>query len=204
MSIFQVEKRTPGAEKTKQLRNRGFVPMALVERSHETLPIQASVVDLRRALSHLDSHGRLEFKVGDEKGSRFAIVKQLEQDPLAHHTIHLTLQEVADDDMVKVDVPVVATGHSSETEATGVNLQVVTDHIKVKGKMVDIPEKFEVDVSNLKVGEHIAASDIELAEGLELLSAADATLFAVTVMRGAVETTEGSSETEAGSAESSE
>jgi len=164
--------------------------MALVERSHETVPIQASAVDLRQALAHLDSHGRVEFKVGKEKASRFAIVKQLEQDPLAHHTIHVTLQEVADDDMVKVDVPVLAIGHSVDTEVTGVNLQAVIDHLKVRGRMADIPEKFEIDVSHLSVGGHIAASDVKLPDGIELLSPPDATLFAITVMRGAVETTE--------------
>lgn len=190
MSIFQVEKRNPGAEKNTKLRSRGVVPMALVQRSHETVPIQASAVDLRQALAHLDSHGRLEFKVGDEKVSRFAIVKHFEQDPLKHHTVHLTLQEVADDDMVKVDVPVVAIGHSTDTEVTGVNLQVLIDHLKVKGRMADIPEKFEVDVSHLGIGDHIAASDVKMPEGIELLSPPDGTLFAITVMRGAVETTE--------------
>jgi len=183
MSIFQVAKRKPGVDKPQHLRKRGLLPIALVERSHETVPLQASMVDLRQALSHLDSHGRVELQIEGEKKARSAIVKQIDHDPVKHGLIHLTLQEVADDDMVKVDVPVIAIGHSADTEAAGITLQTVTDHIKLKGKVVDIPEKIEVDISNLSVGEHIAAGDVQLPDGLELISAPDATLFSIAVIR---------------------
>jgi len=183
MSIFQVEKRNPGAEKPNKLRNRGLLPIALVERSHVTLPLQGEIAELRHALAHLDSHGRMELNIQGEKKSRRAIVKQIDQDPLRHGLIHLTLQEVADDDMVRVDVPVLAIGHSADTEAAGITLQTITDHVKVKGRVKDIPERIEVDVSSLHTGEHISAGDIALPEGIELISPPDATLFTIAIIR---------------------
>lgn len=183
MSIFQVEKRNPGAEKPNKLRKRGLLPIALVERSHVTLPLQGQMAELRQALAQLDSHGRMELSIQGEKKSRRAIVKQIDQDPLSHGLIHLTLQEVADDDMVKVDVPVLPIGHSVDTEAAGITLTTITDHVKVKGRVKDIPESIEVDISSLHAGEHIAAADVTLPEGIELVSPPDATLFAISIIR---------------------
>lgn len=179
MSMFQVAKRQDA--KPKQLRKQGMLPMALVERTHETVLIQAPVAQLREAMGRLDSHGRMEFQMEGSSATRRAIVKHIEQDVLRHELIHVTLQEVADDDLVKMDVPVVASGHADLGE--GVSLTPITDHLKVRGKMSAIPERIEVDVTNLAVGDHVAASDICLPEGVDLLSPADATLFTVSIIR---------------------
>ena len=82
-----------------------------------------------------------------------------------------------------MDVPIVATGHSEELEGGGVALQTPTDHVKLRGRMIDLPERLEIDVSQLKTGEHIAASDVPLPAGVELISAPDATLFTMTAIR---------------------
>jgi large subunit ribosomal protein L25 len=172
--------------------------MALVERTHETMLIQAPVEELRRAMAHVDGHGRMEFQIEGEDGSRRAIVKHVEQDPMKQELIHVTLQEVADEDMVKIDVPVVAIGHSAEADGSGVALTTVTDHLKIRGRMMDLPERIEVDISNLGVGEHISASEITLPPGVELLSPADATLFTVTLIREPDTTVPNEAEAETG------
>lgn len=200
MSMFQVEKRERGTAKPKQLRKRGVLPMALVDRSHETMLIQAPVDSLREAMAHVDGHGRLEFQIEGEKKTRNAIVKHIEQDPLRHELIHVTLQEVSDGDTVKMDVPVVPTGHPEDLDSKGVTLQAVTDHLKLRGQFSSLPESIEVDISQLSVGHHISAGEVELPEGVELMTAADATLFTMTVNRANLEpeTSEETEETAAG------
>ena len=49
--------------------------------------------------------------------------------------------------------------------------------------MSDIPAHVEVDVSTLEVGHHINAGDLELPEGIKLLSSPDATLFGLQYLR---------------------
>jgi len=198
MSMFQVERRERSGGKPKQLRKSGLVPMALVERSHETMLIQAPIHELKEAMRHADGHGRLEVQVAGEQGSRKAIVKHVEQDVLKHELVHVTLQEVSDEDRVKLEVPIVAVGHSEEADATGVSLTQALDTLKVRGKLNDLPEKIEIDVSNLAVGEHIQVSQIPLAEGVELLSPADATVFTLSLNRGAETTVPNEVEAETG------
>lgn len=180
MSLFQVQRREKGL-KPKQLREKGTIPMAFVERNHETIPIQAPSHELREAMRHTDGRGTLELDFDGHK--RKAIVKSVDHDALKGELIHITLQEVSEDDQVRVDIPVVAVGHNDDADTNGIQVTAVTDVLKVKGKLKDIPEKIEVDISRLSVGEHISAGEAALPEGVELVSAADATLFTVSYIQ---------------------
>jgi len=153
--------------------------MALVERTHATILIQARADEFRSAIVHTDAMGRLDFKIEGETQTRRAIVKNVEQDVLKRELLHITLQEVSEEDMVKVDVPVVATGTPSSATDGDYVLMAATDHVKVRGKLGLIPERIEVNVSHLEPGHHIAASDIQMPAGVELMSSPDATLFSL-------------------------
>ncbi|HSI73733.1 MAG TPA: hypothetical protein VK934_11215, partial [Fimbriimonas sp.] len=135
MALFTVQPRSRSTSKPKQLRKQGILPMALVERTHETMLIQATVISLRDAMRNADGLGRLEFKIDGEKGSRKAIVKHVEHDALKHELLHVTLQEVTDDDQVKLDVPVRAVGEPASSGEAEILLTAVTDHVKLRGRL---------------------------------------------------------------------
>ncbi len=179
MSIFTVQRRSRSTSKPKQLRREGMLPMALVERSHETMLIQAPTDALRRAMNNADGLGRLNIQIEGEATPRKAIVKHIEQDALKHQLIHVTLQEVSEDDQVKMDVPVVAIGEPAAMATEDLMLMAVTDHVKLRGRLADMPDHLEVDVTGLEPGHHIEASDVTLPNGIELMSSGDATLFSL-------------------------
>ncbi|MGV3617788.1 MAG: 50S ribosomal protein L25 [Fimbriimonas sp.] len=182
MSMFQVEPRLREGAKPKQLRKKGLLPMALVERTHETMLLQAPANDLQEAMRHLDGHGAMELQINGENGPRKAIVKRIEKDALRQELIHVTLQEVSDDDQVKMDLPIILRGHS-EDEGEGVSITQTLDSLKVRGKLRDMPDHVEVNVDGLTVGHHIDAGQISLPEGIESLTPADATVVTVTLIR---------------------
>lgn len=189
MSVFLVQRRTLGEVKPKHLRQQGVLPMALVERTHETTLIQAPVHLLREAIQHADGLGRLSVQIEGEKKPRKAMVKKIEHDALKHQLIHVTLQEVSEDDEVKVDIAVHAVGTPTILETEEGILMQSTDHVKIKGKMSSLPERIDIDVTNMLIGEHISASEIELPEGVELLTSGEATLFSLKPPIVVVETT---------------
>jgi large subunit ribosomal protein L25 len=187
MSPFTVQRRSRSTSKPKQLRRQGLLPMALVERSHETMLIQAPLDTLREAMRHTDGLGRLEIQIDGEPGARKAIVKHIEQDALRHELMHVTLQEVADDDQVRLDVPVIARGEPQAMADGDLMLMAVTDHVKLRGRLSDMPDHVEVDVSGLQPGQHIEAHELQLPEGIDLVSAGEATLFSLRMREQAVE-----------------
>jgi len=209
MSVLQVEARA-GA-KPAQLRRKGLLPMALVQRDHSTKLIQASESDLRKAMAHADGLGRLDIEIAGEKKPRKVMVKYIEKNFIRQEILCVTLVEVSADDIVKLDIPVHATNVPENFEGAGLSLMHPTDHIKVRGKMSAMPERIDVDLSHLEVGHHINASDVQLPEGIELLSSPDATLFSLQVLKAAslepevaAEPGEGEAEGEAVAAEEGE
>jgi large subunit ribosomal protein L25 len=187
MSLFTVQRRTRGESKPKHLRKQGLLPMALVERTHETMLVQAPVDQLREAMRHADGLGRVDVQVEGEKRPRKAIVKSVELDAVRQELLHVTLQEISEDDQVKLEVPVVALGTPESTEGMDLLLMQVTDKLQIRGRMGDLPEMIEVDVTGMEMGSTISASDIRLPDGVELMSSADATLFSLKSKMSATE-----------------
>lgn len=183
MGSFQAQRRSGTSGKPHQLRREGWIPMALISRDHGTTLLQAQRSDVKLALHQLDGHGRIDLTIADEKGTKKVIVKHVDNDPLRGGILNVTLQEVGDKDVMKLDVPVVSINHPADSESQGAVLNQPTTHIKLQGKMSDLPAHVEVDVSGLTVGHHINAGDIVLPNGVKLVSSPDATLFGLQVLR---------------------
>jgi large subunit ribosomal protein L25 len=181
MSILKVERRSEGI-RPKKLRRGGVLPMVLVERTNETVLLQAPMLEFRNALRGVDGHGTLQFQIEGERRPRKAIVRKIDLDALNQELLHATFQEVTDEDEVRVEVPIVIVGHS-EDEGKGVTLSQVMDSLKVRGKLKDIPEHIEVSVTGLSAGEHIEVSALALPESIECLSASDATVVSLLINR---------------------
>lgn len=176
MSTLQIEQRGKG--KPAQLRRQGLLPVALIERNHETSLYQTSITSLKTAMAAADGLGRVDVEIAGG-GKKKAIVKNIEKNFVRQEILTVTLQEVSEDDVMKMDIPVVAINAPADIDGQDVTLMHPTDHVKVRGKMSAMPSQIEVDCSKLQPGDHINAGDIKLPEGIELLSSADSTLFSL-------------------------
>jgi large subunit ribosomal protein L25 len=178
--MLQTRTRSKSLGKPAQLRRAGQVPIALVGRDHKTTSLVASLEEFKTALAGADGHGRIDLSVDGE--SKQAVLKKLEHDVLKRSVLNVVLFEAGDSDVVKLDVSVVPVGHSEDTEAKEVNLTQVADHLTLRGKLSSLPERIEVNVADLHVGQHVSASDVSLPEGVVLVSAPDTVLFTVQVI----------------------
>lgn len=185
MPALEVELRDPKTTKPAHLRKAGLIPLALTRRDHSTVTLQAPVDQLKNALKHADGHGRFELKL--DSGTIKVILKQQAYDWLHHKPLSATLQEVGEDDILKLDVPVFSVGTPESVKNGEAMLTQPTSHVRLRGKVADMPEQLEVDVSHLGVGDAVAAHSLPLPEGVDLLSAPEATLFVVQVIRAITE-----------------
>jgi large subunit ribosomal protein L25 len=212
MSVLNAEPRSEGL-KPKQLRRLGILPMALVKKDHTTVPLQTKVEELKRATAHIDGLGRLDLQIEGEKKLLKVILKQIDKDYIRQQLIHITVQEVSEDDRLKMDVVVHSVGTPQPVIDNLGTIVQVTDALTLRAKLSEMPESIEVDVAHLELNTAIMAHEITLPEGVELLSSPDATLFSVQHVKvvslepeteaaepaeiGAEEETEGTEETEA-------
>jgi large subunit ribosomal protein L25 len=199
MSVLNVKERAAEI-KPKALRHSGMVPMALVRKGGQTVLIQAAVNDVKRALSKAHGAGMIDVLIEGTKAPVSAIVKQVDRDTISRSLTHVSMLQVNKDDTIRVDVPVTAIGMPEIVTAGEAVLMHPTDHIKVKGKVSDIPDTIEVDISGLAMHESITAGQVTLPEGVELISNHDTQLFSVT-MPAKIEEVETAAEEGTGSVE---
>jgi large subunit ribosomal protein L25 len=98
-----------------------------------------------------------------------AIVKDLQYDYLGKDVIHADLVRVDATETVKVTVPIELRGTARGAEHGGI-VEEHADHVEVECKVTDIPESIIVPVKHIEVGDVLHARDIELPEGVKLVS----------------------------------
>ncbi len=180
VSIFTVSRRASQGEKPKHLRKQGIIPIVVIDRAHQAHIVKAPLAALRTAVNGADSHGVIELQIEGETDVRKAMLKSIDGDTLARQVLCATFQEVNESDLVKTDVPVVATGHVADTDGDeNIMLSAVTSVLHIRAKVSDLPDHIDVDVSKLTLGDHLSAGEITLPTGVELLSSPDVVLFTV-------------------------
>lgn len=184
MAALQVTPREATGHRSKGLRKVGLVPMALFQKpDHSVRLIQASVIQVRHAVSQAHGVGMFDIHIEGEDKPRSVIIKQVDQDYMTHRLNNVTLLEVSRDDLITADIPVLHTGTPEAVESGIALLASPQSTIKIRGKVSELPSQVEVDVSGLDVGGHIVASEIILPEGIDLVSPPDTLLFSVTIAK---------------------
>jgi large subunit ribosomal protein L25 len=109
---------------------------------------------------------------------RPAMLKELQDDPVTGRYIHADFYQIDEDHKVRVRVPVVTVGKCKGVEMGGV-LQIIRRELEVLCLPARIPQKIEIDISNLGVGEAIHVADIPTGAGIEIPHEVNFTLVTV-------------------------
>ncbi len=113
------------------------------------------------------------------------VVKELQAVPVTGQYLHIDFYEISLNEEIVVNVPVEVTGRSKGVELGGF-LQVVRHQLEISCIPTDMPDKIEVDVTNLDIGDSIHIGDLDLV-GDKVRVLADTALTVVTVVPPTVE-----------------
>ncbi len=111
-----------------------------------------------------------------------ALVSEIQWDPLGIEVLHLDLIRVNLKELVEVTVPVHVHGDPVGTREGGV-LLVNLHEIDIRCPAGSIPENLGLNVSDLHLGGQMMVSDLEIPEGVELITDADTMVAHVEVPR---------------------
>jgi large subunit ribosomal protein L25 len=98
--------------------------------------------------------------------------------------LHIDFYEVAMDRKIRINVPVVPIGKAKGVELGGI-LQVIRRELEVLCLPTNIPASFEVDITELDVGDSVHVEDIPHGEDVEI--PADVNFTVITVVSPKVE-----------------
>lgn len=166
MAVVEIkaEQRTPDRKgAARRLRREGRIPAILYGPGEDP---QALSLDRKEMDILFRRYGGasiiLELDVaGAGDGKDKALVKEVQRDVVTGEVLHLDLLHISATRKITVDVPVLVVGEAAGSKAGGV-LEVVTRDIQVECLPADIPDKVEVDVSALEIGDSIKVRDLSI------------------------------------------
>ena len=164
----------------RRLRAQKLIP-AVVYSRHLEQPLQIAVdpTAVRKAIHTPHRLNTLITLKIDGKGEQQVILKEYQQDPVTHELLHADFIGVNERESVKVKVPIELVGRPEGVIAGGILEQKRRD-MEVWAMPTAIPEKVEVDVSHLKIGNALHANEMKLPAGLTLKTTVNYTIATVT------------------------
>jgi len=175
-----------GRSAIRKLKARGSVPAIVYGGKDKPQPLQVSRRDIGLMLSHASGENILvELEIAGEKGSRMAMIQEIQHSPVGGDVLHVDFHAVSMDEKIEADVPVEPVGVANGVKNFGGLLEQSLRTLEVECLPRDLPDKITVDVSALNIGDSIHVRDIQLPGGVAAITQAD--LTALSVLAPAVE-----------------
>ena len=159
-----------GKQLAKRLRRNGVVPAVLYGGAKpETVTVDPRAV-LRIIHGHEGSTQLLTLKFEGDSGSRMAIIRDLQFDPVSERLLHVDLQEVTADRAITVRVAVHPVGEAAGVKEQKGILNVVLHELDVSCLPTLIPERIDADVTALMIGDVLTVGNLQAPEGVRILN----------------------------------
>ncbi|NWF84933.1 MAG: 50S ribosomal protein L25 [Bryobacteraceae bacterium] len=179
-----------GKNEARRLRVAGKIPAIVYGTGGQPIPVTVSPKEVNRIL-HSASGINTIFNLHLTNGETTPVkVVDWQHDPLKGTLLHVDLMRIDLSKKLTVKVPVISKGEPKGVKQQGGLFEVVTREIEIECLPDDIPESFTVDVTELLIGQSLRAKEVQMSEGVRLVSNPDQVLSHVVATRGAAETAE--------------
>lgn len=165
----------------RQLRMRGRIPAVLYGAGASTL-LTMDPKDIDKVLHSASGENTLitlQIAGASDGGSRVAILRDFQRDPITGKVLHADLFEINMNEPIVIKVPVEVIGTVSVGVKEGGVLQHNLREMEIRCLPSLIPDHIQVDASSLAIGESVHAKDIRLAEGIEVMTDPDQVVVSV-------------------------
>jgi large subunit ribosomal protein L25 len=172
ISLEAREREGRGKNDARRLRAQGMVPAVLYGdgggAGSTVLAVPAKVVDY--TLQHVGDNALYDLKLGDQDDATVRVV-DVQRNPVSGRLVHVDLAPVNMRERIVVTVPLTVAGADDSPGVTeGGVLDQVAYEVEVESLPGDIPQGLTLDVSSLQIGDNLTLADVELPEGVELIS----------------------------------
>jgi len=176
---IKVEKReTIGKEGVKKLRKQGYVP-AVVYGGDINIALTIPFIGLKALrVIHFSESAVIDMEIAGEKKVKSipVLIKDVQFHPLTEDVIHVDFLKVSLKEKIKVHVPIVLKGESKQVKEESGTIEQILRELEVEGLPLDIPEKIEVDISELIIGHSLHVSDLTISADIAVVTESGATI----------------------------
>jgi large subunit ribosomal protein L25 len=174
------EREQCGTRESRRLRREGLIPGVLYGRG-KPHAISVPERELRRVLTGGHGlHAILDVVLAGQKSTHASILKDYQADPIRGKIEHFDLQEVRLDQAIQTAVVVELVGESVGAKAGGV-LSQVTREVRVEALPLEVPDRLELDVTAMEIGDTLRLADLAARDGVTVLDDPETVLATVTM-----------------------
>jgi len=165
-----------GKNEARRVRVSGRIPAVVYGAFKDPCAISVNPKDILKIIHSRTGHNSI-FDVeipGVEKTP--VIVADEQYHPVNGALMHIDLKRIDLARKLRVSVPVHVKGEAKGVKQQGGVLDVVTKSIEIECIPDDIPDQFEVDVTELMIGTNLRVSDLPVKTGVRVLTAPEAVI----------------------------
>ena len=171
-----------GGRRPRRIRASGRVP-AILYGSGTAQALELNGREIAEALHGSSSESVLvDLMVEAEGGAttkKMALIREVQHDPLRDTIEHVDFHQVEENKKLRVEVPVHEIGEAVGVRTGGGILDHALRTLRVECLPKDLPERIDVDVSALEVGQSIHVGEVKLPAGVAVLNAKELPVFMV-------------------------
>ena len=158
---------TSGKGAARRLRRGGQLPAVVYGRRAEAESLALDTPELTRLLSRIHAATTVIDLEVDGGEPRPVLIREIQRHPYRPQLLHVDFFEIRSDVSIRVQVPLQLMGTAAGVEMGGM-MQQLRYEVEIECLPGEIPSGFEIDVSELDIGDavHVGAVD---AAGLTVL-----------------------------------
>ena len=181
---IEVFKREEMSKSTlRQLRVDGFIPgIYYAHDQKDAIPFKVESKELRHALQS----AALVYHVSVGGKRRNVLIKEIQYHPVTDEILHVDFQGVRMDEEVVVRVPIHTEGRPVGVKDEGGQIHHALLEVEIRCLASEIPSHFELDITELHIGQTIHAGDLDIGN-FELVTSPDSMVVSVSKARGMIE-----------------
>ena len=177
VSLSASPRATTGKGPARQARFRGQVPAVLYGRGRPTQALAVESQALEKALAGIEPESTIIELAVDGKKTQ-ALIREIQRHPIRPDIIHVDFYEIHAQQKVTLKVPVHLVGAPDGVRNAGGVLDQVTREVEIEVLPVDIPDRVELDVTALKIGDSLHVRDLAIPKAT-ILTQNDLTIATV-------------------------
>lgn len=176
-----------GKKATQEIRKAGSVPCNLYgeARGENGLPVALSfsttAEELRKLVYSPDIYS-VNLNIDGKEYK--AVMKELQFHPVTDKLLHVDFYEITEEKPIVMEVPIKLNGLAEGVKAGG-KLAASVRKLKVRAVYSAIPERLNIDVTNLGLGKTIKVGELSF-EGLELVTSPSVVVCQIKMTRSAM------------------
>lgn len=156
---FTAQPRVITGKKVSQLRRQGLVPANISGNVDQTIEVSVDAKKFENLYNQVGDTGLFYLTIEGEKKDRPVLVNEVQRHSVSDLALHVVFRQVNLSEKITAEVPVEVAG---EFEVKGAILAMLHDVVEVEALPQDLPEKFEIDATQLtEVGQMVSYKDLQ-------------------------------------------